>query len=459
MKRITAIMLCFVLLFSAVLYSADGNVANALTQQELEQKSDEIDAEIKENQKKLNEIKDKKEAQQEYLDTLEDQIKALKSKVSNIQTQMNTVETEITNFTAEINQLSKEIKQTNKQIKKAESQIEQLQKDIKEKADSLAEKLRSNYVNGTESPLKILMGADSLASFLTRLEMMKRISESEKKVITEFKENAETLEKTKSLLEKDKKELKEKKEEISLSRKAKKEKQSDYQAKMDEQEKVLARLEKQQSDVEGVLKSLNQSGKVYQNYISNLEAEKKAADEEINKILSEYYATSNSGVTKPTLPAQNANPTTQPDANGSFNSGDSWAWPLGTRWCYISSPFGNRDASVSGWSFHGGIDIAGGSGKLHGAPVYATRGGTVITAVTSDSGYGIYVLIDHGGGYSSLYAHMSVRYVNVGDTVQKGQMIGRVGNTGNSRGAHLHFEIRYYGEKQDPLKYVKNPNG
>ena len=68
------------------------------------------------------------------------------------------------------------------------------------------------------------------------------------------------------------------------------------------------------------------------------------------------------------------------------------------------------------------------------------------------------MLIDHGGGYSSLYAHMSVRYVNVGDTVQKGQMIGRVGNTGNSRGAHLHFEVRYYGEKQDPLKFVKNPN-
>ena len=115
-------------------------------------------------------------------------------------------------------------------------------------------------------------------------------------------------------------------------------------------------------------------------------------------------------------------------------------------------------ASISCWSFHGGIDLAGGNGKLHGAPVYATRAGSVIAAVTSDTGYGIYVLIDHGDGYSSLYAHMSARYVNVGDYVTQGQMIGRVGNTGNSRGAHLHFEIRYYGEKKDPLNYVKNPN-
>lgn len=457
MKRLIAALLCLTLIFSAIIYTADFNIVEALTQQELEEKSDKIDAEIKANQKKLNEIKNNKKAQQEYLDTLESQIKALKSKVNNIQTQMNTVETEITNYTAEINQLNKEIKQTNKQIKKAEKQIDEIEKDVTAKADSLAKKLRSNYVNGTESPLKILMGADSLASFLTRLEMMKRISESEKKTINEFKEKMETLESTKELLEKDKKELKENKSELSDSKKAKEEKQSDYKDKMKQQEKVLKDLEKQQSDVKKLLSSLDQSSKTYQNYISNLEAEKKAADAEINQILSEYYANQNGGTTKPTLPAQNANPVTKPDSNGSYNSGDSWAWPLGSAACYISSPFGNRDASVSGWSFHGGVDIAGGSGKLHGKPVYATRGGTVITAVTSDSGYGIYVLIDHGGGYSSLYAHMSVRYVNIGDTVQKGQMIGRVGSTGNSTGAHLHFEIRYYGEKQDPMKYVKKP--
>lgn len=458
MKRFTALLCCLCLLFTAFVYTAENNIVNAATQQELEDKSDKLDAEIKANQKKLNEIKNNKKAQQEYLNTLNAQIKALKTKVNNIQTQMNTVETEITNYTAEINQLSKEIKQTNKQIKEAEKQITELESELSSKADSLSQKLYSNYVNGTDSPLKILMGADSLASFLTRLEMMKRISESEKKVITEIKDKAETLEETKEVLEKDKKELKDKKEEISTSRKAKKEKQSDYEEKLAEQNKVLNNLQKQQDDVEKLIASLDKSGKTYQSYINNLEAEKKAADDEINKFLSEYYASQNGGTTKPTLPAQNANPTTKPNAGDGYNTGDTWAWPLGSTWCYISSGYGNRDASVSGNAFHGGIDIAGGSGKLHGAPVYATRGGTVISAVTSDTGYGIYVLIDHGGGYSSLYAHMSVRYVNVGDTVQKGQMIGRVGNTGNSKGAHLHFEIRYYGEKQDPMRFVKNPN-
>ena len=178
------------------------------------------------------------------------------------------------------------------------------------------------------------------------------------------------------------------------------------------------------------------------------------------EIIKNYQATTQAATSGTTLPAANADPddptvgTTKPP----YTSNESWAWPLGNAAVRISSGYGYRDPSVSGWGFHGGLDLAGGNGALHGAPVYATRAGRVISAVTSDSGYGIYVLIDHGDGYSSLYAHMSARYVNTGDTVAKGQMIGRVGDSGNSTAAHLHFEIRYYGEKKDPLNYVKNPN-
>ncbi|MBR5437982.1 MAG: M23 family metallopeptidase [Clostridia bacterium] len=121
----------------------------------------------------------------------------------------------------------------------------------------------------------------------------------------------------------------------------------------------------------------------------------------------------------------------------------------------MSSNYGYRSASISGNAFHGGTDIAG-SG-ISGKPVYASRAGKVITAVSSNRGYGIYVLIDHGDGYSTLYAHMSARYVSTGDNVSKGQMVGRVGSTGNSTGPHLHFEVRYYGEKKNPMNFVKKP--
>lgn len=216
-------------------------------------------------------------------------------------------------------------------------------------------------------------------------------------------------------------------------------------------------LESKYEEIEDYIESLDKSSNAYQSYIKELESERQAADAEIDRILSEYYATSNKPST--TLAGNNANPTTTTTkpagANGSYTSNAAWGWPLGSASCYISSGYGYRSASISGNSFHGGMDIAG-SG-ITGKAVYASRAGKVITAVTSNTGYGIHVLIDHGDGYSSLYAHMSVRYVNAGDTVSKGQMIGRVGSTGNVTGPHLHFEVRYYGEKKNPANYVKKP--
>ena len=119
---------------------------------------------------------------------------------------------------------------------------------------------------------------------------------------------------------------------------------------------------------------------------------------------------------------------------------------------YISSGYGNRSASISGWSFHGGIDIAGGG--IYGRPVYASRGGTVIAANWGNTGYGNYVIIDHGDGYASLYGHCSNLCVSTGQTVSKGQQIANVGSTGNSTGPHLHFEIRKNGVKVNPSNYL-----
>ncbi len=310
------------------------------------------------------------------------------------------------------------------------------------------------------------MGSNSLASFLTRLELMKRTSENDKKMIVDFKESVSELKSKKEQLQKNKKQLDTKKDEVVDKRAEVTEKKDELKKKQAEYDSTRADLEKKYTEIDEYIASLDKSSKAYQDYISELEEEKEQADAEIDRIISEYYATSTTAAQSTTLQASNLNPddtSNVVNASGGtsdFNTDEKWAWPLGTRWCYISSKYGYRDASISGWKFHGGIDIAGGNGKLYGAPVYATRSGTVITAVTSydPKGYGIYVIIDHGDGYSSLYAHMSARYVSAGDTITKGQMIGNVGDTGNTKGAHLHFEIRYYGEKQDPLKFVTNPN-
>ncbi len=131
-------------------------------------------------------------------------------------------------------------------------------------------------------------------------------------------------------------------------------------------------------------------------------------------------------------------------------SESGFLWPAPS--ChYVSSPYGWRS---SGW--HNGIDLVKSGGGASGTPVVASRSGTVEVVQRSNSGYGNMVLINHGDGYKTRYAHMTSGSitVRVGDYVEAGRTIGRVGSTGNSTGPHLHFEVIYKGETQNPRNYI-----
>lgn len=444
MKRFISMLLCLVLALTATVFSGFlPERANAAINDELQAEINRLDDEIKANEEKLNALKKDQEKQKEYLEALESQMKTVEEKATNIQIQIESLDAQIGDLDDEISQLTREIEMTEMEILETEAEIEY-------SSETLALRLRNSYLYGEESTLEIFMGADDLASFMTGLELMKRTTENDKAMIESFKNKVIELNEAKKALEKKRSEVDDKRSEQQIKRDDLSVKEKEYYATLD-------KLEGQYAEIEEYLASLDKNSAVYEQYIQGLEKEKAEADAELDKFYSEYYATS--------LQASNANPTPGSSSGGSSSSGKGdpyasnadWAWPLGNEYCYISSKYGYRDASIGGNAFHGGLDIAGGSGRLHGKPVYATRSGKVITAITSDRGYGIYVIIDHGDGYSSLYAHMSARYVSTGDTVNKGDMIGRVGNTGNSTGAHLHFEIRYYGEKLDPLKFVKKP--
>lgn len=104
------------------------------------------------------------------------------------------------------------------------------------------------------------------------------------------------------------------------------------------------------------------------------------------------------------------------------------------------------------WGGHPAIDVA----SWTGAPVTAADGGYVVTAGGGwNGGYGNQVIIDHGNGFVTLYAHLNSIFVSAGENVSRGQQVGTVGNTGNSTGPHLHFEIRYQGSPQNPFGYLK----
>lgn len=117
----------------------------------------------------------------------------------------------------------------------------------------------------------------------------------------------------------------------------------------------------------------------------------------------------------------------------------------------ITDSYGYRTHPVTGkkTTWHNGVDLAAGAGTA----IYATKSGTVTTALRSDI-WGNYVVINHGDGFSSLYAHMQGLIVKAGDYVKQGQTIGYVGSTGLSTGPHLHFTIYFNGADVNPMSYI-----
>ena len=129
-------------------------------------------------------------------------------------------------------------------------------------------------------------------------------------------------------------------------------------------------------------------------------------------------------------------------------SGGALSWPAPST-TYVTSPYGWRFHPIQKRNkLHTGIDIGAG----YGASVIAAEGGTVLRAGWN-GGYGQYIVIDHGNGLSTLYAHNSTLLVSAGQVVTRGQKIALVGSTGNSTGPHLHFEVLLYGQTQDPMSY------
>jgi murein DD-endopeptidase MepM/ murein hydrolase activator NlpD len=124
-------------------------------------------------------------------------------------------------------------------------------------------------------------------------------------------------------------------------------------------------------------------------------------------------------------------------------------WPVEGAPLVISSGFGSTRGRGKNSRFHKGIDLP----APRGAAVIAAAAGTVIT-VASEGAYGRYVVIDHESGYQTLYAHLLEFAVRPGDRVGAGQMIGRVGKTGNATGYHLHYEVHRNGQVVDPIGYV-----
>lgn len=327
-------------------------------------------------------------------------INQIKKQEGQVLDKIQALEAEINKSEEELESLKNKITTTEGEINTTQNNLLEAETNIEGKQDVMGDRLNVMYRNGTIGYAEVIFNSKSLTDLLTNLDMVKKIVNQDVDLLKELKEQRDIIEEQKISLENQRRQLVNLKSSVT-------QKQETLVVSRGEQERLRADLAKDKVALEKML-----------------DTAKKEADEIVNMIRS--------------LQSSDA------------YVGGELQWPV-TGYSRISSPFGNRIHPIlKTKKFHSGIDIPAPSG----VGVVAAGSGKVVSSSTLGS-YGKAVIIDHGGGIMTLYAHNSKLLVSVGDTVAKGQRIANIGSTGASTGPHLHFEVRKNGQYVNPVPYVK----
>lgn len=327
------------------------------------------------------------------------------SKLKTNQAKQDELDVKIQSLNKKISEVEEKIKSANDNIEKLneesktlQEEITNLENNIKLNEESLGERLKVINDNYTLGYLKVILSSDSISDFLNNIFIVQEVVAQDKKMLEDLEKDKVEIEDKKESLEENKEEVKVIKEELEKDKKT-----------LDEDKKELEVMKEK------------------------LMKEEEELEAELQKIALENSITSD-----------NSNSS---NSSGAVISNGSWPVPGYSR---ISSPFGYRIHPIFGIKkLHTGIDIPAPTGTN----AVAVSDGTVIFSGVK-GGYGNTLMIKHTDGTVSLYAHNSSLLVGVGQTVKKGQAVIKVGNTGNSTGPHLHFEIRVNGTPQNPLNYI-----
>ncbi len=285
----------------------------------------------------------------------------------------------------------------------------ELEKATADEAEQLAiykQHVRAMEENGEYTYLSIIFGSKSLSQLMSNLDMIGEIMDADKRIYDQYTAAREDAEEIKAEYETTLSALADKQAEYEAEK-------ADLEAKIAEANDLIAQLEEE----------INSN---YDLYLEVL-AQEEALESDIQSMIAEME---------------------RQEAANSITSTGTYIWPLP----------GYSPGSAYGWRmhpiyhemrFHAGEDI----GAPSGTPILAADSGMATVIADNGNGYGNYIMINHGGGRVTLYAHMSAFAISNGATVSQGQVIGYVGSTGNSTGPHLHFEVRVNGATTDPKSY------
>lgn len=355
------------------------------------------------------------------------QVDALKTKVAEAGKRKNELKNQLSGLTNDLSALQKQISLLDSQIEAQQDEIDaqeellteltqmiadktiELEESERQQAEQYAQlrsRLRYMVEHGTTSSLSILLSSDSFSDFLNRYEIIRQISLRDENLFEQLKAIRDKVLTEKQELEDTKKEA----EDTKLQMEANK---AELEAQMEAKRKQMDSIQLAQKNVKDA-------------YTAMIETEDELMAQ-YKKAAAEYAAQST-------------------------YVGGTFMWPLPAGNNVVTCKYGMRTHPITGKrKLHTGVDLRAATGTK----VYAANKGTVTTSGYS-SAWGNYIIISHGGGITTLYAHLSKRSVSKDDKVKQGDIIGYSGNTGYSTAPHLHFEISKNGSTYNPLNEFKD---
>lgn len=360
------------------------------------------------------------------IDEAQQKADALEQQKSTAEAEKNSLNTQLNTILGEMEDAQTKLADKQTEIEKAEEALVQAKVEENTQYQSMKKRIKYMYENGNSQMVELLMESENIGEFLNKAEYISQISEYDRDMLDEFQAVVKEVEAEEAALQTEYEELEVLRDDLLV-------KQSNLESLLSEKNLQISDLEKQIGDNAALLQDL----------IAQAEAERlkqeqaAAAAAAAAQQAAQQQAAQNSGNSgggSSYVPPVIDNVVS---GNGQFTN----PCPAG----YVSSTFGYRDFDSS---FHKGLDLA----APEGTPTYAAADGVVLIAGWSDSA-GNWIVIDHGNGFVGKYMHHSGLLVSAGQTVTKGQPIGLVGNTGNSFGAHLHFQLELNGAPVDPQAY------
>lgn len=378
-------------------------------------------ASAKVTQSEIDDLKSQKAALSEQSASYEATINSLKNK-KNAQVELKTaLDSKLALTNQQIMNLEEQIKLHDALIERKTQEVDEAQKTADEQLEKYKKRVRAMEESGRYNYFEVLFGANSIGEFLSLIDDIGDIMQSDKDLEESYKQSVTDLKTVKAEYEEAQAELKQNKVECAQLK-------DQLQIDITQAASVITSLQSEINDNASVLSELDSQESALQSQIQSKVKqlnEQKKAEEEANRNNNNNGGNNNGGSTVGT---------------------GNLVWPS---YCtYITSRQGPRVHPITGeYKNHGGTDI----GASYGSAIYAADSGKVVSSSDGwNGGWGNYVMIDHGNGMQTLYAHMSSRAVSVGQTVKRGQTIGYVGSTGMSTGPHLHFEMYVNGARIDP---------